>query len=51
MNERDVDIAVSVPLAQDALRFVILLGVTSLFADMTYFLCLAPAANASSDIA
>jgi hypothetical protein len=36
MNERHVDIAVSVPPAHDALRFVILLGVTSLFADMTY---------------
>lgn len=36
MNHRDADVGMRVPVPQDALRFVILLGVTSLFADMTY---------------
>jgi hypothetical protein len=36
MNDRDVDVGMRRPVPQDALRFVILLGVTSLFADMTY---------------
>ena len=36
MNDRDADVGMRRPVSQDALRFVILLGVTSLFADMTY---------------
>ncbi|MGH8626927.1 MAG: hypothetical protein ACREYC_17260 [Gammaproteobacteria bacterium] len=36
MNDRDADVGMRLPVSQDALRFVILLGVTSLFADMTY---------------
>jgi MFS family permease len=36
MNHRDADVGMRLPVPQDALRFVILLGVTSLFADMTY---------------
>ena len=36
MNDRDADVGMRLPVSQDALRFVILLGVTSLFADMIY---------------
>jgi MFS family permease len=36
MDDRDADVGMRLPVSQDALRFVILLGVTSLFADMTY---------------
>jgi hypothetical protein len=36
MNDRDADVGMRRPVPQDARRFVILLGVTSLFADMTY---------------
>ena len=36
MKNRHADVAVDVSPPRSALRFVILLGVTSLFADMTY---------------
>lgn len=36
MNDRNADVDMRLPVPQDALQFVILLGVTSLFADMTY---------------
>jgi hypothetical protein len=36
MNDHDADVGMRLLVPQDALRFVILLGVTSLFADMTY---------------